>query len=74
MFSKIQFQQEYPGQLLIKIVPSSVYSLTEIYQYVINNIEQNLKGLVNFEVNFVDDIPRTSSGKQRLIVQNIKEV
>jgi len=64
-----QFEQTKPGELLLRIIPTRKYShenKQEMYAY----LEEALPGF-NIEVELVDEIPTTSSGKRPFLIKNI---
>jgi len=68
---QIQFLQKIPGELVIKVVKDSSYSDPEIEAYVLRLFKARLEGRCKLTVRVVDYIPRTKSGKYRLLIQKL---
>jgi phenylacetate-CoA ligase len=68
-----QFFQERPGKVFLNIVPTKAFSKSDkdlIFQE-LERIFGQMKDALNLELNFVDHIPRTSSGKIKMIEQQL---
>jgi phenylacetate-CoA ligase len=65
-----QYYQDTPGRLIFRIVPKIGFSLTDLNR--IQSVVQAKTGNdVEVEVQVVKEIPRTESGKHRMIVQKL---
>ena len=68
---QIQFLQEIPGELVIKVVKDSSCSDAEIAAYVLRLFKARFAGRCKLDVKFVEDIPRTERGKFRYLIQKL---
>jgi len=68
---QIQFLQELPGELEIRVVKDPFYSDTEIKSFVLKLFIARLKGQFKLNFTLVDHIPRTKSGKYRFLIQKL---
>lgn len=68
--SQFRFIQNCPGELILKVVPKSNFSV-ESERKIINSIGQKLGEDFILEVSAVDHLPRSSSGKYTFLEQNI---
>ena len=66
----LQFVQEKAGLLRIKIVKGSTYS-DEDESEILTSIDKNFRGLLKVEIEYVDHIPATVSGKNRALIQKL---
>lgn len=65
-----QYYQDTPGKLVFRVVPRSGFSLMDMKR--IQAVVQAKTGSgVEVEVQVVKDIPRTESGKHRMIIQKL---
>jgi len=68
---QIQFVQEKPGELIINAAREAYTSDEEIVQYLLTTFNRKLGALFRLSVNVVEEIPRTSRGKHRYLIQKI---
>ena len=68
---QIQFIQEKPGELLIHAVRGRDTSDEEIARYLLTTFDRKLGALFKLSVSMVDEVPRTSRGKHRYLIQKI---
>jgi len=68
---EIQFLQETPGELIIRVVKSPSYSDEEVEAYILKLFRTRLGGMFKLSVVFVDHIPRTLRGKYRYLIQKL---
>lgn len=68
---QIQFLQDTPGELEIRVVKAPFYSDTEIESYILKLFKARLEGRCKLNVKFVDHIPLTKSGKYRFLIQRL---
>jgi phenylacetate-CoA ligase len=66
-----QYYQDTPGKLLFRVVPKSGFSLTDLNR-IQAVVQAKTGGGVEVEVRVVKEIPRTQSGKHRMIVQKLE--
>lgn len=64
-----QYVQDAPGELELRVVPNEKYS-EEAEQKIIATQKERLSEWFDIKFLKVDDIPRTKSGKRRLVVIN----
>jgi phenylacetate-CoA ligase len=65
-----QYFQDTPGRVIFRVVPKSGFSLTDLNR--IQAVVQAKTGNdVQVEVQVVKEIPRTESGKHRMIIQKL---
>ena len=67
---KIQFLQEEPGCLVASIVKGPGYSL-EDERDIIQNVEKTFGDILSLEIQYVDEIPPTHTGKHRALIQKL---
>jgi len=68
-----QFFQKQPGKVVLNIVPAKAFSKSD-HALILEELERifgQMKDAVYLEFNFVDRIPRTSSGKIKMIEQQL---
>ncbi|MCK8827683.1 hypothetical protein MWH25_07995 [Natroniella acetigena] len=65
-----QFYQDEPGILELRLVKKSSYSSSEI-EYIINKFKEKFDNQIELKVRFVENIPRTESGKHKFLIQKI---
>ncbi len=68
---QIQFLQEVPGELFIKILKGLLYSDIDIKSYILRLFRARFEGRFKLQVRFVDSIPRTQSGKYKFLIQTL---
>jgi len=68
---QIQFIQEEPGTLVIRIVTEQTSPESEIGEYILKLFRARFGELFQLELDFVDHIPPTSSGKHRFLIQKL---
>ena len=68
---QIQFIQEKPGDLTIKIVKEQSCSKKEISEYILRLFKVRFGELFKIELNFVSNITPTKLGKHRFLIQRI---
>ena len=71
MIKQIQFLQEEPGDITIRIIKSLTSTKKEIERFVQRLFKARLEGRCNIKVEFVDHIPLTKRGKHRLLIQKL---
>jgi hypothetical protein len=69
---RYQYYQRDPGELLIRIIPNSMYSQQDEIK-IIDEHEKKLWGEMNVSVELVKTIPLTKSGKQRRIISELRK-
>ena len=67
---KVQFYQEKDGYVILKIVKKDVYSDNDSLK-IYDVLNQRYGNNLNFKIEFVNDIPRTKSGKDRYLIQKL---
>jgi phenylacetate-CoA ligase len=70
-FKQIQFLQEKPGELIIKVLKESGYSNKEVEQFVLKVFNKIFNNQFKLQVVFVDHIPLTKSGKYQYLIQKL---
>jgi len=68
---QIQFVQEEKGKLTIKVVKDPCFSREEIGRYILSLFRLRLNRICDLKIEFVDEIPRTKSGKYRFLIQKL---
>lgn len=68
---RYQYYQRVPGQLVVRVIPNSMYSLADEVEIVTAH-RQKLWGEMDVIVQKVQDIPMTGSGKQRRVISEIE--
>jgi len=68
---QIQFVQEEKGRLTLRVVKDESFPLLEAKDYVRSLFEKRLRDICDFNIEFVDDIPRTERGKHRFLIQKL---
>lgn len=68
---QIQFEQEQQGELLIRVERGRA-SDRDVLDYVVTTFNRKLGQFFNIQVELVDEIPLTPSGKHRYLIQRIK--
>jgi len=68
---QIQFLQETAGKLTINVVKDKCYSVAEIEDYTLRLFKARFEGYCELEIVFVDNIPRTASGKYKWLIQKL---
>jgi len=71
MIKEIQFIQENPGKLIVKIVKNSSKDTREVAEYVKNFLILALGKKWSFTLKFVNKIPRTITGKYKFLIQKL---
>lgn len=67
--SKWQIHQSKPGQIILKIIKSNKYSLSDEEE--IRDVLKKTSGIVTL-FNYVDEIEKTKSGKSLFLIQDCK--
>ncbi len=67
---QFQFQQETPGEVVLRIVPTAGFGVEDVDR-IHRNLNKKLEGRITFEVQIVRDIPLTKSGKSTYVDQHI---
>jgi len=67
-----QVAQVAIGQWIVRIVPDVGYQKQDGIQ-IISNINQLVSDRVNVKIELVDDIPRTTAGKYRWVVNEMSK-
>ncbi len=67
---QFQFHQEMRGMALLRIVRKPGYSDRDT-QRILRELNRKFDGNVDVTIRFVDEIPRTRSGKHRFLVQDL---
>ncbi len=67
---KSQLIQETRDRIVIKVVPSESYSQTD-HDRIMTGFGAVLGPKVNISIELVDDIPRTASGKHRIVISKV---
>ena len=65
-----QFYQDSPGEVVLNIVRNRSYE-SQRTEYIRREIQRKLGDDVKLHIRFVEDIPRTSRGKHKFIVQEL---
>jgi len=68
---QFQFLQKKPGELILNLVRRSSYSGYDTNR-ILRELQKKLGNEFDLKINFVDNIPRTPSGKHRYLVQELK--
>jgi len=68
---EIQFRQHAKNQLSVDIVKSGEFSDIEVERF-LGQMKQHLGNDIGIELRFVDEIQKSSSGKKRFIISDIK--
>ena len=66
----MQLLQQKEGELVIKIVKTPRYS-TKDEQEIISKMQSCVVDGLNINFDYVDNIPRTISGKHRFLIQKL---
>jgi len=69
--NSVQFYQEIPGELLVRIVPQTS-SKDVNQQKITDSIKQKVGSKMSVKIEFVNNIELTESGKKKLLIQNIE--
>lgn len=67
-----QFQQDKPGECILRIVKNEFYLDTE-EKIILQELGKKFDNLMQIKIVYVSDIDRTTRGKQQFIIQNIKD-
>lgn len=67
---QFQFYQEEKGEVTLNIVPNQNYSENDS-EIIKDELSKKLGDGVNLTLNFVENIPRTRSGKYRFLIQKL---
>lgn len=67
-----QFVQNIPGECYIRIVKNDNYTLSD-ERNILNELQNKFNDSLNVKFEYVREIEKTMRGKQRFIVQNIKD-
>jgi phenylacetate-CoA ligase len=67
---QFQFYQEKKGEVIFNIVKKDTYTERDT-KYIRSELYKKLGDDVNVIIRFVDDIPRTQSGKYRFLIQKL---
>lgn len=67
---QFQFFQEKKGEVVLNVVKKENYTEKES-DIILKELYRKLGDNVNIVINFVDDIPRTKSGKHRFLIQKL---
>ena len=70
-FKQIQFLQEKPGELIIKVIKEPAYNKIDIEQFVMKVFNKIFNNQFKLRVVFVDHIPLTKSGKYQYLIQKL---
>lgn len=71
VFSKVQkyrFKQDVPGRARIELVPLATFDDSDA-ENVIDELDMKVGNSIEFEIDIVDTLPRTSRGKHKFIEQ-----
>lgn len=71
MVKQIQFLQEKPGELLIRVVKDHNYAESRVRSYVLELLQKRLGKAFKLKVDVVKEIQRTRMGKNRYVVQKL---
>ena len=66
-----QIIQEDYDHIRIKLIPNARYKEKDS-QHLIAEFQARLGSGVKIEIEFIDDLPRTTSGKFRWVISNVK--
>jgi phenylacetate-CoA ligase len=69
---QFQFYQEKAGEVVVNIIKAEDYSREEESR-ILEALHQGVAGDIFFHIKYRDQIPRTSSGKHRLLVQKLSK-
>jgi phenylacetate-CoA ligase len=67
---RFQFYQEKKGELILKIVKGKNYTEKDT-QYIMAELNNQIGDSVDLEIVFVDEIPLTEGGKQKILEQKL---
>jgi len=67
---QLQFYQTKPGLVVVRIVKKPTYTEADT-QALLQDFKQRTRERVNFKIEFVKEIPRTSRGKFNYLVQEL---
>lgn len=69
---QLQFVQQKRGDLTLKVVKDMSFSEEDVRSYILHLLRQRkLDTICNLRIEFVEDIPLTSSGKHRFLIQEL---
>lgn len=68
-----QIMQSSTNQVEFRIVPGPNYDRQSDEKQLLSEAQKRLGSFINISINYVNSIPRTSSGKLRFVISNIKE-
>jgi len=71
IFKQIQFMQESPERLEIRIVPFPKTDQKQLANFVVESMRKALGNELSYEVRFVCEVERTSRGKYLLFIQKM---
>ena len=63
-----QFYQDQSGHVVLKIVKANTYTDDDSLK-ILDALSKRYKNILVFEIQFVNDIPRTERGKHRFLIQ-----
>jgi len=69
---KIQFVQHEVGKVVLRVVMNSDSKKETIEKELFRNFQEKVGRNIDLEIRYVDDIPRTKSGKHSYIIQTLK--
>jgi phenylacetate-CoA ligase len=67
---QFQFYQDDPGYCILNLVKKPNFSIT-VEKYIYDEVKEKLGNDIELRIRYVDEIPKTNSGKCRLIIQNL---
>jgi phenylacetate-CoA ligase len=67
---QFQFYQEKAGEVVVNIVKAQDYTKEE-ERRISRALQKGIAGDIEFQFEYKDNIPRTSSGKRRLLIQKL---
>jgi phenylacetate-CoA ligase len=68
---EFQVVQEYPGEIVLRFVPKLPVS-SHTVQYIIATLKERGASDMKIEVELVDNIPLSTTGKRRFIINNTR--
>ena len=70
LIRQFQFYQDKPGEVVVNIVRAQNYQGDEEIN-ILEALHKGVAGDIEFHVEYKDEIPKTSSGKHRLLIQKL---
>ena len=70
--ARLQFVQEVPGKVLLRVVPLPTFGRQD-RSAIIDALKQKVSDEIVFDIHIVDETELTPVGKGKLVVQNIKD-